>query len=65
MTTIPNDDFDMCCGNRPHVQKTTHYLNFRANGYEARCGICGDVSYVIGELWQLMIDWNGKQREKA
>lgn len=61
MNTVRNDDFDMCCGNRPRVTE------FRPGCYGAECGMCGDK---IGndrqlDCWELMLEWNGRQREKA
>ena len=63
MTTIPNDDFDMCCGNRPLVEDLTEHPLMLWK-YQAVWGICSDFSRE-DELWKLMIDWNSKQRSKA
>lgn len=61
MTTLPNDDFDMCCGNRPEV---TYDATFRDREYLAICNICGDWR-VGGDPSILMIRWNKSQREKV
>ena len=61
MTTLPNDDFDMCCGNRPHV---THDATFRGREYLAQCGVCGD--WRVGDNAPgLMRLWNKLQKEKV
>ena len=61
MTYSPNDDFDMCCGARPHV------VEFRPGCYGVECGICGDKigSNSQFDRWELMIKWNNHQRGKA
>ncbi len=61
MTELPNDDFDMCCGNRPMV---THGQAVAGLEYCAMCCICGDSRWAVGTS-ELMIDWNKAQREKA
>jgi hypothetical protein len=60
MTTLPNDDFDMCCGSRPHVTE------WRPGCYGAECGICGDRMGDNRQVrrWELMIEWNKRQRSK-
>jgi len=62
MTTLPNDDFDMCCGNRPNVkaqrQKDSTFI------VTAWCGICGDKKKDT-LLSNLMVTWNKWQRSKA
>ena len=60
MTTPPNDDFDMCCGNRPHVFK----VDQPAWGYKAVCWICG-YNLWSTILSRLMVEWNKAQREKV
>ena len=62
MTTIPNDDFDPCCGSRPHVTNTCEKHSPEA--FKAYCIICGDTSRA-GTSSKLMIDWNLKQRSKV
>ena len=61
MTVLQNDDFDMCCGNRPQV---THDPIFVGKEYMAQCGVCSDYK-VDNNLTCLMIRWNKSQREKA
>ena len=57
MTVIPNDDFDMCCGNRPRV-------TLEGAVYRAECGICGQwMDGGIRWLFVLMTNWNKAQRE--
>ncbi len=62
MTTIHNDDFDMCCGSRPHV-----FQKCRDGDVMVKCGICGDKLTVKSQdaLSSLMIEWNKRQRSKA
>ena len=56
---IPNDDFDMCCGNRPNVTLTGAV-------YHVECGICGQwMDGGILWLFVLMTNWNKAQREKG
>ena len=59
---IPNDDFDMCCGNRPNIkaerQKDSTFI------VKAWCGVCDD-KLTAALLSSLMIAWNKRQREKA
>lgn len=63
MSEIPNDDFDMCCGNRPRIEDLTGYPLILWK-YRASCGICGN--FESGDtLSELMIDWNLRQRERA
>jgi hypothetical protein len=63
MTTIPNDDFDMCCGSRPHVTSTcTKHLP--TVDVKAKCRICGDNIHAVNTA-KLMIEWNKRQRSKA
>lgn len=60
MTTIPNDDFDMCCGNRPNIGE------HRPGGYCVWCGICGDgITHDNKRLADMMTAWNKRQREKV
>jgi hypothetical protein len=61
MTTLPNDDFDMCCGSRPHVRKFDPLVT---SPYFCNCGICGDKQE-SNELVTLMIEWNKWQRSKV
>lgn len=63
MTTIPNDEFDMCCGARPHVTSScTKHLP--TVDVKAECGICGDKLHAPN-TWILMVAWNKRKREKA
>ena len=59
MTVLPNDDFDMCCGNRPLVTVSYPWV-------DVKCGICGmNMQSKHRKKWELMIRWNKAQREKA
>lgn len=60
MTPIPNDDFDMCCGNRPHVTA----LDGPEGGYRAECGVCG-FGMQAKEVWRLVEKWNKDRRAQA
>jgi len=62
MTTLPNDDFDMCCGSRPHITRTWYGMGWI---YNATCCLCGDRKEQKGNLSTLMIEWNKWQRSKA
>ena len=61
ISAIPNDDFDMCCGGRPHVTESDIC---GTPAYMAKCGLCGDW-VKTKPLYNLMILWNGRQREKV
>jgi hypothetical protein len=61
MTVLPNDGFDMCCGNRPQV---THGQAVAGLEYCAMCCICGDSRWADSPALT-MVRWNLAQREKA
>lgn len=62
MTNLPNDDYDMCCGSRPHVANTCE--KHAPKALKAYCIICGDTSRDDTSA-RLMIEWNNKQRFKS
>ena len=61
MTVLPNDGFDMCCGNRP---KVTHDPAFKGKEFLVECGVCDDCRWGA-DTESLMIRWNTTQWNKA
>ena len=55
-----NDDLDMCCGNRPNIEKIGY-------GLKAECGICGDkvVVSTVNSRVSLMVLWNKRKRDEV